>query len=396
MPQEDFRTRLGREGLKSLMRDPRYLDGTLPEHKRVVATLARAFELVFDETPARPTDGGESGLGPFARTLEMRGVKEARVSRLPGTQRARLGRTVLLDALEADGIDLPQGLRDTEPGRNGPLARLGAAAGAQRPNAPPRPQAERPTTRRLVRTLLSDAEGRDDLAGDRGMNRVADRQLAHVPREDPDRDPTERARPRPKPRPFMLPPTHQQNRAFRDELLEFLRRSHIEGEVEFVYDDKVFPSRPFRPPETIVGNLTIGIGVKIDDEVEKWLQEIGADISKIIKGEETLEQGQREELAARAADRSARFLRNRFDTVLDTIDSHEWLALMSLAYNGPGLIGPGLTQAVRDGDVNTAVWEIACNTGGRRDRRDAEAAKFAGVDEDKFDHDAVCSSGRPK
>ena len=28
MPQEDFRTRLGREGLKSLMRDPRYLDGT--------------------------------------------------------------------------------------------------------------------------------------------------------------------------------------------------------------------------------------------------------------------------------------------------------------------------------------------------------------------------------
>ena len=132
MPQEDFRTRLGREGLKSLMRDPRYLDGAHPEHKRVVAAVTRAFELVFDEAPARRAGSAESDPGPFVRTLEMRGVDEARVSRLPGTQRARLGRTFLLDTLEADGVGLPEGLRDTEQGRNGPLARLGAPAGVQR------------------------------------------------------------------------------------------------------------------------------------------------------------------------------------------------------------------------------------------------------------------------
>ena len=99
------------------MRDPRCLDGTHREHKRVVATVTRAFELVFDETPARRAGSGESGLGPFARTLERRGVDEARVRRLPGTQRARLGRAILLDAIEADGVELPQGLRDSEPGR---------------------------------------------------------------------------------------------------------------------------------------------------------------------------------------------------------------------------------------------------------------------------------------
>ena len=48
MPQDDLRTRLGREGLNSLLRDPRYLNADNPEHKRVVAMVARAFELVFD------------------------------------------------------------------------------------------------------------------------------------------------------------------------------------------------------------------------------------------------------------------------------------------------------------------------------------------------------------
>ena len=221
MPQEDFRTRLGREGLKSLMRDPRYLDGTHPEHKRVVAAVTRAFELVFDEAPARRADGGGSEAGPFARTLEMRGVEEARVSRLPGTQRARLGRTVLLDTLEADGVDLPDGLRDSQPGPNGPLARLGAPAGAQRLNASTRPQAERPT-RRLARTLLSEDESRE------GPAEVP--QSAQVPKVRPRRppkpvrrDPTENARPKRKPKLFMLlPPKHPDSVAAWNEFLAFI------------------------------------------------------------------------------------------------------------------------------------------------------------------------------
>ena len=46
------------------MRDPLTLDGAHPEHRCVVATVARAFELVLDETPARRAGGGESDLVP--------------------------------------------------------------------------------------------------------------------------------------------------------------------------------------------------------------------------------------------------------------------------------------------------------------------------------------------
>ena len=202
MPQEDFRTRLGREGLKSLMRDPRYLDGTHPEHKRVVAAVTRAFELVFDEAPARRAGSAESDPGPFVRTLEMRGVDEARVSRLPGTQRARLGRTFLLDTLEADGVDTCRKASGTR-SRAGTARSHGSAPppGCSGKNASTRPQAERPTTRRPVRTLLSGDEGRDDLTRDSGADRMSDRQLAQVAREHPDRDPTERARPKERPSP---------------------------------------------------------------------------------------------------------------------------------------------------------------------------------------------------
>ena len=82
------------------MRDPRTLDGTHREHKRVVATLARAIELVLDELPARRAGGDESGPVPFARTLEMRGAEEARVRWLPGAQHAPFGRTAMLDTLD--------------------------------------------------------------------------------------------------------------------------------------------------------------------------------------------------------------------------------------------------------------------------------------------------------
>ena len=158
---------MGCEGLNSLLRDPRYLNADDPEHKRVVAMVARAFELVFDETPENRRRLGRPEPDAFTRTLEQRVGDEAAECRLPRAERAGLGRALLVRALKQDGVKLPSDVPEREPSPPGPLARLGAPA-AQRRNTLARPQAERPTTRRLTRTLLSGDEGRDDLVESSG------------------------------------------------------------------------------------------------------------------------------------------------------------------------------------------------------------------------------------
>ena len=61
--------------------------------------------------------------------------------------------------------------------------------------------------------------------------------------------------------------------------------------------------------------------------------------------------------------------------------SREMVALFSLAYNSPGLIGPGLTAALRSGARETAWFEIRFRSNrerhhGLQNRRDHEAAFF--------------------
>ena len=162
---------MGCEGLNNLLRDPRYLNDD-PEHKRVVAMVGRAFELVFDETPENRRRLGRAEPDAFTRTLEQRVGDEAGLDRLPRDERAGLGRELLVRALKDDGVKLPGGVPEREPPpAPPPLARLGAPTDAQRRNASARPQAER----RPARTLLADGEGPDDLAGVSGNDRVASR-----------------------------------------------------------------------------------------------------------------------------------------------------------------------------------------------------------------------------
>ena len=161
MPQEDFRTRLGREGLNSLIRDPRYLNADDPEHKQVVDMVTRAFQLVFDETPEKRRQLGRREPDAFTRTLEQRVGDEAALRQLPRDARAGLGRELLVRALKQDGVKLPSDVPERQPPPPGPfpeLARANAPSsstnGRSKPSASPR--AERAPTRRLASTLLSE------------------------------------------------------------------------------------------------------------------------------------------------------------------------------------------------------------------------------------------------
>jgi GH24 family phage-related lysozyme (muramidase) len=76
-------------------------------------------------------------------------------------------------------------------------------------------------------------------------------------------------------------------------------------------------------------------------------------------------------------------LRQRLGTEVwdELAGSREMVALFSLAYNSPGLIGPGLTAALRSGARESAWFEIRFRSNrerhhGLQNRRDHEAAFF--------------------
>ena len=119
MPRDPFRTRIARAGLDSLMRDPRYWDGTHPQHGALVDMVQRGFQIVFDSpedrarrNPARIGPPPRPGLldSVLTDTMETRERFEA----APSAERERQGRRVMLSALRADNFPLPPGLESED------------------------------------------------------------------------------------------------------------------------------------------------------------------------------------------------------------------------------------------------------------------------------------------
>jgi GH24 family phage-related lysozyme (muramidase) len=121
---------------------------------------------------------------------------------------------------------------------------------------------------------------------------------------------------------------------------------------------------------------------------------VGADFDKVLAGDEELDQNQIRQLTHSTAQKTARWLYGHFKDNAADLKQHQWVALLSLAYNsrwnenGPTLIGPKITKAVRNGDLDAALHEIRENSQGGvaasqlpgiRIRRAKEAAMFAGT-----------------
>ncbi len=89
-PARDRRQRFGKSALNSLMRDPRYFDGTHKEHSAMVDLVRRGFELVFDE-PDGADDLSPGGPKPLAQKRWPTILTGARLARPFADAIARLG-----------------------------------------------------------------------------------------------------------------------------------------------------------------------------------------------------------------------------------------------------------------------------------------------------------------
>ncbi len=156
-PASERRQRLGKSGLHSLMRDPRYFDANHKEHSAMVDLVRRGFELVFDEPDGAddlsppgpkplaqkrwPTILTSARLArPFAEAIARLAGKTEKEDSLPEADREVLGRRALLIALKSTRAAFPSGfdielraLTQAEPRSAGP---------APGPSTPPPPGAK--------------------------------------------------------------------------------------------------------------------------------------------------------------------------------------------------------------------------------------------------------------
>lgn len=139
-----------------------------------------------------------------------------------------------------------------------------------------------------------------------------------------------------------------------------------EGAVPYVYDDAT--GRRWNPNKP-KGNPTVGIGFNLNrPDAREMLKKVGADYDKLLKGEDALSDSQQRELLSLSVKPVINWLRDHFDGV--QMANHRWAALISLTYNsrwdkdGPTIIGPRLTEAVRSKDWKAASEEIAERSGG--------------------------------
>ena len=196
----------------------------------------------------------------------------------------------------------------------------------------------------------------------------------------------------------MLPPSHAQNTLLGDRFIRFIEKDEVEGFLPYTYGD----ADPSQPRKRVTdktgarGNRTIGFGFNLDQAGAKEMVEaVGLNHSDLLSGRVEIDETQARELAMQVADKRARSLVNRFENDLHKLNLDQWVVLLSLAYNGPKLIGPGITQAVREQDTQSAIWEIVCNSGGPEDRRALEASIFSGTSVSEIKRNKDCNKGRP-
>jgi GH24 family phage-related lysozyme (muramidase) len=140
----------------------------------------------------------------------------------------------------------------------------------------------------------------------------------------------------------------------------------IEGFESVAYDDHQLGSQWHSSKKK--GDPTIGFGFNLNSAgADAMLANAGLDKQAILKGKPITRQ-QAESLLKQKSAVTATWLKKHFKGV--PVSGNQWTALMSLAYNsrwdknGPTLIGPKLTKAIKDGDLETAANEIEFNSTG--------------------------------
>jgi GH24 family phage-related lysozyme (muramidase) len=132
------------------------------------------------------------------------------------------------------------------------------------------------------------------------------------------------------------------------------------------------------------GKRTVGIGFNMDatgakDRFEKALPSV--DFKEVYHGDRKLSDAEVNTLFEKTITEYEKIM----DTKLGDVDltEHQRVALLSMVFNNPSLLGPNLTKFVKDGDLNKAMEEIlfksnASSHRGLQNRRVREAQFFMG------------------
>ena len=135
---------------------------------------------------------------------------------------------------------------------------------------------------------------------------------------------------------------------------------------------------------------TIGYGFNLDEPTNRALyknalKKTDKDFDALRNGTTALSQGDARILFEASAGQAERLITNRFGDV--DLKGFQRLALVSLAYNSPSLIGPNLTKALKKGDLEGVDHEIRNRSNlykikGITTRRILEANMFKGMGND--------------
>lgn len=134
------------------------------------------------------------------------------------------------------------------------------------------------------------------------------------------------------------------------------------------------------------GNITVGIGFNMDAPGAKdlFMTATGLDeedFKEVYKGKRQLTHEQVRKLFDFSVQQAEQYVHRIFKD--DNLTTHQRIALVSLAFNSPSLIGPKLRKAVKSGDHKAALHEILYNSGAITNRNLAsrrwrEAHMFVG------------------
>jgi GH24 family phage-related lysozyme (muramidase) len=158
-----------------------------------------------------------------------------------------------------------------------------------------------------------------------------------------------------------------------------------EGIRETAYDDAT--GRSMVPGAQKRGNVTVGIGFNMErpDARNVWQQVFpdgGPDFEAVYEGRARLNRAQVRALFDHTINEAESIVNNRFRGV--DLREGQRLALVSMAFNGPALIGPRITAAVREGRHDDAVRMIASASDARQPvlapRRRREARIYSGTE----------------
>lgn len=157
-----------------------------------------------------------------------------------------------------------------------------------------------------------------------------------------------------------------------------------EATRRYAYDDKTGKQVVAGIPKA--GNITVGIGFNMDrpDARAVMAKAIGVgdkDFDEIYGGRKALTDLQVRKLFDYNANEAEQIVASRIKGV--NLRDHQRLALVSMAFNGPSLIGPKITAAIQSGKWKDAVDEILHNSNrknirGLATRRWREAFMFNG------------------